>query len=256
MDTADKVSVIMPMWNDERFVREAIESVIAQTYMNWELLITDDCSSDKSCDIAKEYAEKDSRIQLFKLDKNSGAGIARNNSIRQSTGRYMAFLDADDMWIPEKLEKQLEFIRKNNYKFIHASRIVINEDGKILGKMGCAKKVSFFNLLTENSITCQSVLYDIDFFGRREMPIRRKRQDWGMWLKLLKECKYAYGQQEPLVIYRKRNGSLSSNKLKMFRENWSFWRNEVNLSPIKTLFVFSIFLPRHICKLIKFKIGV
>ena len=126
------VSIITPCYNCSKFIGQMIESVQAQTYTNWELLITDDCSTDNSREIVEGYAKIDHRVKYFKLEQNSGAGIARNNSIKEALGRYIAFLDSDDLWAKNKLERQIDFIQKNEYKFIFCQAIVIDTDDNIV----------------------------------------------------------------------------------------------------------------------------
>ena len=154
------VSIITPSYKSEKFISQTIESVLGQTYQNWEIIIVDDVSPDNSNKIIEEYSKKDSRIKLIKLEKNSGAAVARNIAIEESKGRYIAFLDADDIWKPEKLEKQIEFMRKNNYAFTYTAYEKVDENGVVFGKIGVPLKVSYNQLLRTCVIGCLTAVYD------------------------------------------------------------------------------------------------
>lgn len=140
MDNYGLVSIITPSYDCADFIGETIDSILSQTYTNWELLITDDCSTDKSRDIIREYADNDSRIKLLKLEKNSGAGVARNNSIKEAKGRFIAFCDSDDRWFPDKLEKQLAFMAAKDCQMSHTSYLTCDEVDKITGIVVCRRK--------------------------------------------------------------------------------------------------------------------
>ena len=224
------------MHNAEAFLVGCIESVLAQTYENWEHILVDDCSSDKSSEIVKNYADKDNRIKLISLEVNSGAGIARNEAIKTATGDYIAFLDSDDLWAADKLKRQLAFMQDNNYYFSFSSYNTINEDGVDISRIIKAKKrVTYKSALYKNPIGCLTVIYDVNFFGKQFMPDIRKRQDYALWLKLLKKAD-AYGLDEILATYRLRSNSISSNKFSLLKYEWKIYREVEGLSFVKSLF--------------------
>lgn len=211
------VSIITPSYNSAQFIAETIESVLAQTYMHWELLITDDCSTDDTCAIVKRYAEKDNRIKLLRLSTNSGAGVARNNSIERAQGRYIAFCDSDDLWTKDKLEKQIAFMMRNNYDFSFSWIGIINVKDQLIRVIKTPKRVSYTSTLICNRIGTTGVVYDAKKLGKFYFKPIRKRQDWLMWLELLKKCSYAYSIDKTLELWRKRNDSISSNKKRLFK---------------------------------------
>ncbi|MGY5352985.1 glycosyltransferase family 2 protein [Wenyingzhuangia sp. IMCC45533] len=218
------VSIITPCYNSEDFISETIKSVIYQSYNNWEMLITDDGSNDSSKSIIRKYIEKDSRIRLFEIS-NSGAAVARNHSIKNAKGRFLAFLDSDDVWMPHKLEKQINFMLVNNYPFVYSSYIQINELGQT-GKIINIKKekIDYKDMLSSNKIGCLTAIYDTKEIGKVYMPLIRKRQDYALWLKILKLTDYAYGFDEVLAKYRIRESSISSKKTEMLKWNWILFR--------------------------------
>lgn len=233
------VSVIMPTYNAEKYLAESINSVIAQTYDNWELLITDDRSSDNTLAIAKHYVAKDSRIKLFIQEQNKGAGAARNNSIENASGKYIAFLDADDLWVPEKLEKQVSFALANNHAFTYTSYRKLS-DGKLLAVVTPPESTTYNKLMYSNVIGCLTAMYDAEQLGKRYMPLIRKRQDMGLWLDILKDVPKAFCLSEPLAYYRVGVG-MSTNKFKILSYQWRFYRDVVGLGVFRAIFTFSIY---------------
>lgn len=233
-----KVSIITPIYNAEKFIKYTIESVINQTYTNWELLLVDDCSRDNSKKIIDEYIKNDSRIKYIKLEKNSGAAVARNTAIKNSEGRYLAFLDSDDIWEPQKLELQIEFMQKNNIGFSFTSYEIMNEDGNCKNKIVHAPKIMDYNSLLKNTIIgCFTVVLDKNIIGEVSMPLMRSRQDLVTWLSILKKGHKAYGLDICLGKYRQVENSVSSNKLKMIKQNWNVYRNIEKLSFIRSIWV-------------------
>ena len=177
MNDLGLVSIITPSYNCASFIRETIESIKTQTYKNWELIITDDCSTDNSCEIISEYVAKDPRIKLFHLDKNSGAGVARNNSIKEATGRFVAFCDSDDRWYPEKLEKQLAYMQAKDCAMSHTSYMTCSENDNITGIIVCKKRESLKSMCKDDKMGFLTVIYDTSKTGKIYMPELRKRQD-------------------------------------------------------------------------------
>lgn len=233
------VSIITPLHNSERYVAKTVESILAQTYPDWEMIVVDDLSDDSSIETVKRYAEQDNRIKLIQLEQNSGAAVARNTAIEAAKGRYIAFLDSDDIWLPEKLELQLTFMQKNKYPFSFSAYERIDENDKSLGLVGVPEKVSYKQLLKTSVIGCLTVMYDTTYFGKVYMPLIRKRQDYGLWLKLLKQTDFAYGLQIPLGQYRVRHDSISANKLNTSTYNWRIYRQVEKLSFLASCYYFS-----------------
>lgn len=235
-----KVSIITPVYNSEKFIEESIKSVLSQTYTNWEMILVDDCSKDSSKSIISKYVEIDERIKYVKLDKNSGAAVARNTAIEMATGRFIAFLDSDDLWHKNKLEKQIEFMLENNIGFSFTSYETINELGENNGKVIRVPEtpVNYEFLLKNTIIGCLTVIIDRKIIGDIRMPLLRTRQDFATWLSILKKGHKAYGFDEVLATYRIVSDSISSNKLKVARKNWDLYRNVENLSFFKSLYVF------------------
>lgn len=243
------VSIITPSYNCSRYIEETINSIQAQTYDNWELLITDDCSSDNSCAVIEGYARKDPRIKLLKLDENSGAGVARNKSIEEAKGRFIAFCDSDDRWYPDKLEKQLKFMVEKDCAISHTSYMTCDEKDKITGIVVCRKKETLKSMCKDDKMGFLTVIYDTDKVGKVFMPLMRKRQDWGLKLKILKLCKEAYGMKEPLAYYRQHQGSISSNKRSLIKYNIAVYKEVLGWSKLRAnLYFYCIFMPTHIKK--------
>ena len=248
-----KVSIITPSFNCEKFIAQTIEAIQAQTYQDWEMLITDDCSNDKSVSIIEHYAQSDHRIKLFQLDKNSGAGVARNNSIKEADGRYIAFCDSDDRWVPTKLEKQISFMESRNCAFCYSSYWMCDEKGKIYGVVNSRERETLFSNMCDDKIGCLTAIYDTEKVGKVYMPLIRKRQDWALKLNVLKICKEAFGIQEPLAIYRISSNSLSRKKAALISFNAAALRNVFGWSKVKSyLFVYFVFIPNYLLK--RFKI--
>jgi glycosyltransferase involved in cell wall biosynthesis len=218
------VSVITALYNAEAFIGATIESVLSQGFSDWEMIIVDDCSTDGSAAVVAGYAARDPRIVLVSLAENSGAAVARNRAIELARGRYLAFLDSDDRWHPDKLQKQLAFMQDNSYAFTHTWYERQDEAGRPLGGLVRPPAVlGYRDLLKTNFIACLTVIYDTDRLGKVFMPLIRKRQDYGLWLKILKMGEKARVLPENLAVYRVRPGSISGNKLEMVRFNWALY---------------------------------
>lgn len=232
----DFVSIITPVYNSEQYLTSNIVSVQAQTHANWEQILVDDCSSDGSEALIKSFQEKDLRIKYHRLETNSGAGIARNKGIELAEGNYIAFLDSDDQWHPEKLEKQLNFMQKNQYHFTFTDYEMMDEGGNtLLKKVTCKPLVTYKSALYKNPIGCLTVMYNVAFFGKQYMPTIRKRQDYALWLNLLKKTN-GYGLNESLAKYRTGNESISANKLDLLKYEWKIYREVEGLSWFKSSF--------------------
>ncbi|MCD8503278.1 MAG: glycosyltransferase [Bacillaceae bacterium] len=237
------VSIITPAFNSARFIAEAIESVIAQTYSNWEMIIVDDCSTDQTVETVKKYVEKDSRIKLVQLANNSGPAVARNTAMKQAKGQYLAFLDSDDQWLPEKLGKQLTFMQDNDIAFSFTKYMSIDEVGEEVGSVEeIPEQTSYHQLLKGNMIGCLTVMLDVTKVGSIEMVNIRTRQDYVLWLQLAKRGFVPYGLQEVLAKYRVVENSVSSNKVKMAKQNWKVYREIEQLNLFKSSFYFAHYM--------------
>lgn len=242
------ISIITPSYNSSGFISNTIGSVIDQAVSNWELIIVDDCSTDNSVEVIQGFVDKDPRIKLIQLTENSGAAVARNKGIEAAKGRYIAFLDSDDAWSPDKLEKQLAFMQANDYPFTFAAYDKVDEAGKVFGHVGVPDKVTYSDLLKSCSIGCLTAMYDTEFFGKVYMPLIRKRQDLGLWLKLLKKTKYAYGLNETLGFYKVRKDSISANKKSAALFTWRLYRDIEKLSLPKASYYFSHYAVRGLLR--------
>ena len=232
----------MPSYNSEKYISESIESVINQSFQDWELIITDDCSTDNTVNIVKRYQITDKRITLLQLNINSGAAVARNNSIKHSKGRFIAFLDSDDRWVTGKLNKQITFMIKNKLLFTYSGYTMIDESGKIKKIVRGKKRLTINHMIRNNYVHCLTAIYDADALGKMLMPNLRKRQDWALWLNIFLKIKETNGIVEPLGEYRVRSKSISSNKLGLIKYNWQIYRTVLGYNLIQSSFLMIQFL--------------
>lgn len=252
----DMVSIITPVYNCEELIRETIESVLSQTYKDWEMLLVDDCSTDNSAEIINEYVKKDKRIKYIKLKENSGAAIARNKALELSKGRFIAYLDSDDLWKKEKLEKQVKFMISNKYAFTCTDYEKIMENGESLKKIVKIPKKVNYNLFLKNTIIqTVGVMVDTYITGKEVlvMPNIRRRQDAATWCQLLKNGFDCYEVPENLSYYRVVNNSLSSNKFKAVKGTWFLYRKIEKLSFVKSCYCFCGYAFNAVKKRIYFK---
>lgn len=229
------VSIITPVYNGEEFIEETILNILQQTYKEWEWLIVDDCSTDLTKNIIKKYSKKDLRIKYISLKKNSGAGVARNEAIKNAKGEYISFLDSDDYWGKEKLEKQIRFMNKNNVSFSYTNHRKVDEEKKEIKVFLNPSKLTYKKILRYNPLHTSSVVYNCEKLGKIYMPEIRKRQDYGLWLRILKKCE-GFCCEEVLTNYVQREGSLSQNKVNLIKYNWELYREVEGLSLIKSLY--------------------
>ncbi|MBE6196110.1 MAG: glycosyltransferase family 2 protein [Rikenellaceae bacterium] len=215
------VSIITPTYNCGRFIEETIKSVQAQTYTEWEMIISDDCSTDDTREVIAPYLESDPRIKYICNEKNSGAAITRNNALKVAKGRWIAFLDSDDLWLPEKLERQIRFMEENGYAFSYTEYSEINEKSEELGvKVSGPKKITKWGMYGYCWPGCLTVMYDADVVGLIQIEDIKKNNDYAMWLKvILKADCFLY--KENLARYRKRGGSISNHSYKAL-VNWHY----------------------------------
>lgn len=235
------ISVITPVYNAEEFLKETLDSVLNQTYENIEYLLIDDCSNDSSPDIIKEYSKKDNRVKYIKLETNSGAAVARNTGLENAKGRYVAFIDSDDIWYLDKLEKQLNFM-SHDIAFTYTRYERISEEGQFLGAPSFPIKLNYSGLLKNTAIACSTVVIDRQVIGDFRMPLVRKGQDTATWLKILKTHDHAYLVDEILSQYRAREGSLSDNKVSALKRTWNTYRNIEKLPMHKAIYYFGFYI--------------
>lgn len=243
------VSIITPTYNAGRFIEETIKSVINQTYTDWEMIIVDDCSNDNTVELVNSYCLLDNRIKLYRLGINSGAAVARNLGLENAKGRFIAFLDSDDLWDTNKLEKQLSFMLEHNYGFSFTGYRLISESGISLNKeINIPDKIDYNDLLGNTIIGCLTVIIDKDIVGNFSMPLLRAGQDTATWLSILKKGYTAYGFNEVLASYRKVEGSVSSNKIKALKRTWNIYRNVENLGILRSSCFFAKYVKNAILK--------
>ena len=234
------VSIIAPCYNAASFISQAIESVLAQLFGNWEMLIVDDCSSDDSLVIIQKYAEQDSRIRYLKTDEPSGSPtLPRNKGIKEAKGRYIAFLDSDDMWLPNKLSDQLKVFEKSEVAIVFSNYEKVNLDGERSGREIIAPcEVDYHLLLKGNCIGCLTAMYDSEI----------GHEDYVCWLSILKQGYKAQNTNTVTALYRVSDHSVSSNKLKAMRWQWNILRNEMDLPVYKAVYYFIHYAIRAFAK--------
>lgn len=228
-----KVSVITPTYNSEKYIENTIKSVQSQTYSNWEMIVVDDCSGDGTCKIVENISKSDKRIKLIKQEQNKGAGAARTLGMRNASGKYIAYLDADDIWLPDKLEKQVEFMSNKNIGFSCTSYEVIDDAGNKLNKtVHMLPKVDYVVFLTNNLLQTVGIMVDTEIVDKEclVMPDIRRRQDAATWLQILKAGHDCYGLGDILAQYRRAANSLSSNKFEAVKGIWQLYRKIEHLS--------------------------
>lgn len=238
------VSVVIPMYNSGKYITPSIMSALNQTYKNIEVLVIDDCSKDNSVEVVEGLSKKDGRVRCFPLEKNGGAAVARNKGIKEARGRYIAFLDSDDLWASDKIEKQLALMNEKKAVFAFCAYDYVNEnDEQIKGKIKIKEKISYKDLLTKTFICTPAAIYDRLFYGDVEMPLRRTGQDYAFWMVLLKKAD-AYGIAEALVHVRRRTGSLSKNKIQNMKDIWEVQTMNEGINKVSAswhLFRYAIF---------------
>ena len=235
------------MFNSEAFISETINSVVNQTYKNWELILIDDCSNDKTLEILKQFIPQHPNIKFLKNDINLGAAISRNVGIEAAQGKYIAFLDADDLWKPTKLQVQIEFMQTNNCDVCFSSYEQIDEVGIPLNKLTKAlPELTYQKYLKSNYIGNLTGIYNAKNLGKITAPNLRKRQDWLVWLSAIKKSgKPAKGIRESLAYYRVRKDSMSSNKINLLKHNYWVYKKGLGFSTLKSIGYMLIFLNEH-----------
>ncbi|CEH35588.1 glycosyltransferase family 2 protein [Romboutsia lituseburensis] len=244
----DLVSVITPVHNAEKYLKCTVDSVLGQTYKNLEIILVDDASKDSSREIIKQYQQKDERIKAILLDKNVGVADARNKGIEKAKGKYIAFVDSDDIWLETKIEEQINFMKKNNIAFSHTGYEFINENGDRLGKsVAVHYKLSYTDMLKSNGVGCLTVVIDKEKVDNIVMP-KIRHEDYATWLSILKQGHEAYGINKVLALYRKTSTSLSGNKVKSAMWTWNILRNVEKVPLPKAVLYFSNYAVKNINK--------
>lgn len=242
------VSIIMPSYNTGKYIAESIKSVIAQTYTDWELIIVDDASTDNTDEVVKMFTELaevnsakagiSSKIRYLKNDHRSGAAVSRNRALREVRGKWIAFLDSDDLWAPDKLEKQIAFMKKNGYAFTYTCYGIIDEDGNptgiFVGGPAHISKIGMFNYCWPG---CLTVMYDREVVGDIQIADIKKNNDYAMWFKVVHKS-LCHLLPESLANYRKRGGSISGHSyLTLIKWHYKLYREAEMLNPITSLWI-------------------
>lgn len=241
------VSIITPLYNSEAFIIQTIHSVLQQSYTNWELVLIDDCSTDNTITIVNNFIAGNNQIKLIKNKENKGAAVSRNKGVMAAKGDYIAFLDADDLWKPKKLEKQIAFMQDQGCEVCFCSYEQINEKGKPLNKLIKALPVlTYKKYLKSNYIGNLTGIYNAKKRGKIKAPNLRKRQDWLLWLKAIElSGKPPKRLEESLALYRVRDNSISSNKLELLKHNYWVYKRGLSFSTPKSIYYMLIFLYEH-----------
>ena len=235
----DLVSVIIPVYNAEKFIDETINTVLDQTYSNWELLLVNDCSTDNTEKLIKKYL-KDERIHLINNKVNSRAAISRNNGIKKAKGRYICFLDADDKWDNKKLEKQVNFMKNMDCAFSYTSYEFADKNCIPNGKKVIVPdKINYNQALKNTTIWTSTVMFDMKKLSKDDIYMPNvKSEDTASWWSILKKIDYAYGLKDILSFYRRTEGTLSSNKFEAIKRIWNLYRNVEHLNIFKSIYCF------------------
>jgi glycosyltransferase involved in cell wall biosynthesis len=230
----DLVSIVMPSYNTGKYIAESIQSVLAQTYKNWELIIVDDCSTDDTDAVLKQFC--DPRIRYFKNETNSGAAVSRNRALREAKGRWIAFLDSDDLWHPEKLQKQIGFMEEKGYAFSYTNYSEIGEDSVPLGVLVTGpKRITKADMYAYCWPGCLTVMYDADLVGLVQIADIKKNNDYAMWLQICHKAD-CYLLDEELGAYRKRSGSISRHGyMTLIQWHYKLFREALAKGPVRSL---------------------
>ena len=246
------VTVVTPCYNAAALIGQTIDSVLAQSYSNWEMVIVDDCSTDSSLDIIEGYTRKDARIKYFKTDRAYGSPtIPRNIGIDNAHGEIIAFLDADDIWLPNKLREQVQFLHDNNYDFVYSNYEKIDTIGKRSHRqVMMPARSGFWDVLETCTIPCLTVLLTKDIIGNTRFQSIPK-EDFVFWLEILKKNVYAYNTGKVHALYREQQNSRSSNKFAMIRNQWYILRNVEGVKPVVATYFMMKYLLYGFLKYIK-----
>lgn len=241
------VSIIMPAYNASRFIGAAIDSVLAQTWPAWELLVVEDCSRDNTLAIARGYADKEARIRVFPQSRNQGVTAARNLALANAKGKYIAFLDSDDLWEPEKLSLQVAFMKNTGASVCYSGYQRIDQNGSKLAKVMPPSQTDYRNLLRGNVIGNLTGIYDAEALGKEPFKAYR-HEDYVAWLALVKRAGKAVGISQPLASYRVYDGSISSNKIKTLGWQWRIYRESEQLNSLYSAWLMLHYAARAVFK--------
>jgi len=246
MNNSPLVSVIMPSYNSSAYIEEAIKSVQKQTYKNWELWVIDDFSEDHTKERVENLMILDQRLRLIVNAENLGAGLSRNKGIDAANGAFIAFLDADDIWLPKKLQLQIDFMQQHDLAMTFASYLLMDDSGKQTGKMVKAlPKLTYKKLLTSNYVGNLTGIYNVEKLGKIYAPLFRKRQDWALWISILEKIGETKAIDEVLASYRIRKDSISQNKFALLKYNFLIYYRFLDQGLFRSLNSMRIFLWEH-----------
>lgn len=244
------VSIICAAYNAEKYIKQTIESILVQTINNWELIIVDDCSTDNTRTIVEEYVKRYANIFLVENEINSGPGITRNKGIAIAKGRYIAICDSDDIWLPQKLERQVEFMKRYDAPISYTSYELINSDGIPLSQVikVFPKPMTYRDYLKNTIIGFSTSIIDRRLCSDITFADMRSREDTFLWCTLLKQGHKAYGLNEVLVQYRVHDSSVSADKIKASKQVWELYRDKLHISFLKRVYYFSCYACNAILK--------
>lgn len=242
------VSIIVPMYNSDKYLRECLDSIKAQNYINWECIIIDDCSNDKSFAIATEYAKEDDRFIIIQNAVNSGTAVSRNKGVEKASGRFIAFLDSDDVWKSSKLSKQIQYMLKYDYSFTSTYYQIIDDVSNKKNQIKKFDLTSNYKKVLKKPPGNSTVIYDTKKIDKVFIPNIRKRNDYIMWLTIIKKAKNLNCLPEILAYYRVRKNSLSSKKIQLIKYNWRVYRKYENLNFFYSMYLIIVFGLRGIIR--------
>lgn len=248
VECGELVSIITPAYNSSKYISQTIDSVQQQTYEKWELIIINDCSTDNTVEIVRRYQLIDNRIKLIELKANSGIAKARNVGIQKANGRYIAFLDSDDIWLCQKLERQISYMKAKEIAFCFTGYRQFRDDSEQYGKLNKAEnEITYKMLLKGNRIPCLTVIIDREYIKDLTLT-NQAHEDYILWLDILKRGFKAYGLNEDLARYRVSGTSTSGNKMKSAMWTWRVYRDQEKLSLFAALYNFSFYAIRGVFK--------
>lgn len=229
------VTIVTPLYNAEKYIKETIDSVKSQTYSNWEWFIVDDCSTDNGVEVTRELIKGDDRIHLILKTTNDGTAKTRNQGLKRANGQYITFIDADDLWNKEFLEKQINFMKENNCPFVFSS--YLRKSDKTSSIFVVPEKVTYKNILKTCSISCLTSIYDASILGVELMrEDLRKREDMACWLQILKRTPFALGNKECLATYRILQNSKSHKKMRVIKYQWAVYRKVEKMNIFRSFY--------------------
>ncbi len=245
---SDTVSIVVPVYNAQSCIADTIMSVLEQTYTDYELLLIDDGSDDRSCDIINEYTCE--KVRLLSNEEGKGAAGARNTGIKAASGRYIAFIDADDLWLKDKLMKQTEFMKNRNAAFSFTGYEFADERGNGLGRIvRVPEEITYKEALKNTTIFTSTVMFDMNVLKKEDILMPHvKSEDTATWWQVLKKGYRAYGLDESLTLYRRMGSSLSSNKLEAIRRIWNLYRKTEKLGLLTSLYCFIFWAVRAVAR--------